>query len=297
MFPFLPAFVPDILQITPVVLAFCYGLAPVIRKHPVPFYILFAIATFSVTWFKLVNSIMGPDTPSFVLAVSAWFEALPVASLWLNTCFQVLTSSHTGVAFYLIVMFIGAMEPTARVKRLLSIRTEMSIIGGIIIFAHCVRVHALIFLGVDPSFQAQWGELGGLFMMLAYSIVGSLLTIVFMVLWVTSFRAVRRKFKPGAWKRLQRLAYPFMALTVIQGMLIATSHILLFYPFDGQRFYMAMMSSPTGWLSNFAGDCATVATYLMIGIFYLVMRLNKRRADIMRKERRAVRREKTSAAD
>ena len=42
---------------------------------------------------------------------------------------QLLTSSFTGVALYLVVMFVGALERTPIVKRLLSVRSEGLVYG------------------------------------------------------------------------------------------------------------------------------------------------------------------------
>ncbi len=293
MFPFIPDFVPDILQITPLVLVFCYVFAPAIRKYPIPFYAFFTIAVAIVSWFNPIIGIMGESAPDIARAAESWYTTLSAFSPGMRAIFDVLTSSHTGVAFYLVVMFIGALEPTPTVKRLLAIRTEMSIIGGIIIFAHCVRVIELVFLAGDPAFQQVWGEKGALFMFLAYGVVGSVLTVIWFVLWITSFRVIRRTFRPGEWKKLQRLAYPFMALTVAQGILIALAHLLIGYPFQGEQFIMAIMLQPTAWLSTFAENVATAAFYLSIGIAYLVLRLNKNNADKRKRARSAMRQNRT----
>lgn len=232
MLPFIPAFVPNILQALAVVCLFFLPLSRQVRNHPAVFYALFAACS-----------------------AATFFEPLPGGAL-ADTLVQLVASCYTGVAIYLAVMFAGALPKRWKAtKRLLSIRSEMSIIGGIVIFAHCLRVLSLAPLSFSWYWGLIWGE-GALPMLLACGVVGPALLVCFMVPWVTSFPFVRRRMSYPAWKRTQKLAYPFMALLVLQGAFLAVGH--------------GMYVGPEG--PGFAVYATTAVTYLAIGVAYLALK-------------------------
>lgn len=94
-------------------------------------------------------------------------------------------------------------------------------------------------------------------MLIACGIVGPALLICFMVPWVTSFPFVRKNMSFKTWKKTQRLAYPFMALLVLQEFLLAVSH----------GVYMGVGSADS------VRYAATALTYLAIGVMYLVLKI------------------------
>lgn len=255
MFPFVPDIVPSVLQALAVVTAFCYSCATPLRRHPAPFYLVFAGGALLKT---LEGSLPLP----------------PAAQLLVNA----LASSYTGVAFYLVVMFAGALDKRKPwVKTLLSVRSELSIIGGFIIFAHCVRVAFMPFLALLGPWDAIWGE-ASLPMFLAIAIIGPALTVCFLVPWVTSFRFIRSKMSHARWKKIQRLAYPFMALMLAQGCLLAVGHAVYVWHHFGSY------ASPE---VEFAKYVLTAATYFAFAVAYACLKAKgasqtaeKTRADI-----------------
>lgn len=190
-------------SILPALLFTCLACIPFsrrIKKNPIVFYVVFGGCA--------------------LLTFLPFLKRFP--AIW--AIIQLFSSCYTGVAFYLAVMFAGAIPKSWQVtKRLLSIRSEMSIAGGFVIFAHCVRVA----FTVPLSFSSYWGSIwseAAMPMLIACDIVGPALLICFMVPWVTSFPFVRKNMSFKTWKKTQRLAYPFMALLVLQGFLLAVGH-------------------------------------------------------------------------
>ena len=125
--------------------------------------------------------------------------------------------------FYLLVMFAGAFpKKWWFMKRLLSVRTEMSIIGGFVIFAHVIQVlhYGSVFLSL-LIWDKAWG--GGLTIRqsscsLLRASWGCRLRCASLLPWITSFRTVRGIMGALDVGKVQRLrADPFMALMVLQG--------------------------------------------------------------------------------
>ena len=283
MLPFFPAFVPNLLQAAPFVLAFALLCAKPLCAHPGPFYLFWTLAVLAVTWYDPVVSIMGADAPQLALAWQSQVQALPTTTPLLDAVVQLVTSSYTGVCLYFIVMFAGALERTPLVKRLLSVRSELSVIGGIVIAAHLVRVVGFLMLSLSPMWERMWGQPAAGIMFAAAVIVGLPLTVTFLVPWITSFKAVRRRLSPKAWKRTQLLAYPFVFLMVAQGFLLAVGHALHGYPYDGTGVMMALATDPGAWLASFAQQVVTAWLYLALGAGYAVLRLRKRSRDKARR--------------
>ncbi len=113
-------------------------------------------------------------------------------------------------AIFVAVMFAGALGPRHILgKRLISVRTELSIIGSVLIGAHVV-VYTVGFIR-NPMLEPL--EL----MLLCTALLSYALVLP---LWATSYITVRRRIRPDHWKRLQRLAYVVYFLMFLHGFLI-----------------------------------------------------------------------------
>ena len=160
MIPFIPSIVPNILQALVLVLAFSLVLAPVLRKYPVPFYVAFFLMSLLTLTETFTTAVLNPD-----------FEEI----------LELFVSCYTGVAFYLVVMFAGALPRKWWVtKRLLSVRTELSIIGGFIIGAHVIRVFDLIPLSFSMYWNFIWANAAPI-MFAAVSLVGIPLLVLSLI--------------------------------------------------------------------------------------------------------------------
>lgn len=238
MLPYIPDVVPNIIVALVIVVAFVMAFAPALRKCPVVFYAVW-IAACMATFVDIVR----------------WIP-------WLYYVVQAFASCYTGVAFYLLVMFAGAFpKKWWFTKRLLSVRTEMSIIGGFVIFAHVIQVLIMVPLSFTPIWDKAWGGgLTSIIMFIAASVVGVPLTVCFFVPWITSFRTVRGIMEHSTWKKVQRLAYPFMALMVLQGILLSIGH--------------AVYAQPGG--DGFVGYVVNALAYAAIGAAYVALKLRRR---------------------
>ncbi len=237
MIPFVPQVIPNILQALVFAGAFSLVFAPVLRKHPVPFYVLFIVAC--------------------VLSFSSVLIFVPT----LYYVDQLLASCYTGVAIYLLVMFAGALPKSwAVTKRLLSVRSELSILGGFVILFHVVKVVPMVPLAFTSAYSRIWGDALP-WMFVATVVVGVPLLVCFLVPWITSFKFIRNRMEHKKWKRVQRLAYPFMALLVAQGMLLAAGHAAYVGAGD----------------ARFVNYVVVAATYGVIGVTYLALKLVQRR--------------------
>ena len=132
-----------------------------------------------------------------------------------DVLFILMQKAHLAFAFFVVVMFIGALSEKSRVRIWLQpIRAELSIIGCILALGHIVRYLASIGVRIlsNPS---------------AYSIniqlsfyLSLFLTLLLLLLGVTSFKFIKHRMSGQAWKRVQWLAYPFFLLIWI--------HVLLY---------------------------------------------------------------------
>ncbi len=158
---------------------------------------------------------------AFVVAyyLLGWSEKLPGAvNSWGMDLFQ---RGALSTATFIIVMFLGTItKQNAFSIRLLKIRGEISIIGCILAFAHNIVFGVVYF----PMLISRPEALDGPRLWAAYL---TLILLALMIpLFLTSFRCIRKKMRPKAWKRLQRLAYPFYYLIYI--------HVMLLYSIDAK---------------------------------------------------------------
>lgn len=140
------------------------------------------------------------------------YAGLVVAGVNLNAWRMatfVLQKGYLSSVLLGIVMFTGCLDDTSVLKhRLRPIRGELSVLSFIFVLGHLA-----VFL---PSYAPRLFAGAALKGNVTVSIVVALvLTAIFVALGVTSFRSVRRRMNPKAWKNLQRLSYVMVALCVV----------------------------------------------------------------------------------
>ena len=148
-----------------------------------------------------------------------------------------------AIAFFLLVMFAGAINSKWRItKKLMSIRSEMAILGAILIIPHVViyiiQVILRLFDGKVIT-SMQW----------IYLIIGLLAVIIMIPLTITSFESIKNKLKYIKWKSIQRWAYLFLLLIYI--------HIAI----------VLLSSKSFNWIKF------TIYTFMFL--LYVVLRINK----------------------
>lgn len=189
-----------------------------------------------------------------ILAVAAYF-LLP-ASLAMHgdgaaaLFTKAMQRGTFGFALLVVVMFVGVWGQVSTLRRWLGpIRRQLSIMGCLLMVPH-VAFYAPAYLKSMALFDA-----GRVSLSLAVALV---VTVLGVVLFVTSFLAVKRRMPGAAWRRIQALSYVFFGLAFV--------HSILFL-------------AP----SAFAGrmeSVVNVGAYGVIACLYLVLRLRRRYCDL-----------------
>lgn len=198
-------------------------LAKTIKKHPRVAYTVMAIPALLV----MIPTILG------WCGVEVFnFVGVPVLGQLLRDYIHMGTLGHP---LLIIIMYMGALDTRRTyVKRLMSIRKELSIIVGFPVLTHAlIRVvntfpRALTYFTNHESYIAVrpvTNELGAGLTNSSY-VLGILLLVVFLPLWITSFDAVHRRMGGARWKKTQRWAYLLYALLFVHAMGMHTGNLL-----------------------------------------------------------------------
>lgn len=198
-------------------------LAKSIKKHPGLYYTLFAIP-FVLVALPSLGKLFGVEIAGFV--------RVPFLGEIIRDYIHMGTFGHP---LLIIIMYIGALEVRKTpVKKLMSIRKEMSIISGFAVFAHSlIRVmgsvpNAFRFFADNEEYMANTkvvSALGAGFSSFSF-LLGVIMLIIFIPLWVTSFDAVRKRMGNVKWKKLQKWSYVLYATLFIHAMGIQVGGML-----------------------------------------------------------------------
>lgn len=131
---------------------------------------------------------------------------------------KIFMRGYISIAFFILVMLAGALNPKWRITRkLLSVRAELAIIASIFIISHASIYFARFILLKFPKMM-KTGIIPKLY--IGYIIIGLIAFIIMLPLFITSFKKVRRKMQGMQWRNLQRWAYTFYFLVYIHILLI-----------------------------------------------------------------------------
>ncbi|MFI3261879.1 MAG: ferric reductase-like transmembrane domain-containing protein [Rikenellaceae bacterium] len=184
-----------------------------IKKHSNYYYWGFGILSFLFA-FPVFARLCGFEVPFNV-------SSIPV----IGTISRELSSAAYFIhPVLVIIMAMGAFSPKiSMIGKLMTIRKELSIIVGFPLIAHLAKRLFSTFPSAWKYF-AQYeesitnpkvvSELGsniqnGVF------VLGIVMTVFFLVLWVTSFDGVRRKMGSKNWKKVQKWSYGLYAMLFI----------------------------------------------------------------------------------
>lgn len=145
---------------------------------------------------------------------------------------------NVAIAFFLLVMFAGALNPKWKLtKKLLSIRAESAILGCILLLPHgvmyLVRFINKILLHKPITI-----------LYIIYLIIGLIAFIIMIPLFITSLKKVRSKMSYADWKKIQRWAYPFYLLSYV--------HIVLALLNDDEIDIMKLSIYTIGFVGYFS---------------------------------------------
>ena len=207
-----------------VITGFSILLARSIKKRATVYYILFSIP-FILVAIPIILRWCGVE-------MTFSFTRIPILGQILRDYIHMGTFGHP---LLIVIMYMGALDPKIpAVKKLMSIRKELSIISGFPIFTHSlIRVsnnfpNSLRFFTDHSEYMAAGRvvhELGA--GISSFSMVlGILMLALFIPLWVTSFDSVHKRMGNIKWKKLQKWSYVLYATLFIHAMGIQVGGML-----------------------------------------------------------------------
>ncbi len=121
-----------------------------------------------------------------------------------------------GTALFVVVMITGALpNGSAAMKKLMPIRGELSIIASILTLGHNITYGKTYFVMLFTQPDMLSGT------QLLACLTSLVMICIMLPLFITSFKAVRRRMSAKSWKKLQRAAYVFYALIYVHIMLLS----------------------------------------------------------------------------
>jgi DMSO/TMAO reductase YedYZ heme-binding membrane subunit len=194
-----------------------------IKRYAAVYYIAFAIP-FALVAIPFICRLLGMEMFNF--------SSIPFLGGILRDYIHMGT---LGFPLLVIIMYTGALNPkNPTVKKLLSIRKELSILSGFPILTHSlIRVtnnfpNALKFFTDNEDYMAGTkvtSALGAGITSFSF-VLGILMLAIFIPLWITSFDAVRKRMGNIKWKKLQQWAYVLYAMLFIHAIGIQAGAML-----------------------------------------------------------------------
>lgn len=150
-------------------------------------------------------------------AVCAYAGITAGFPVWFSTwVWPIVARGALGTALFVVVMMTGAFaNGSAAIKKLMPIRGELSIIASILTLGHNVTYGKTYFVMLFTRPEMLYGT------QLAACLTSVIMICIMIPLFITSFKAVRRKMSPKKWKKLQRAAYVFYVLIYVHIMLLS----------------------------------------------------------------------------
>lgn len=170
-----------------------------------------------------------------------------------------------GLPLLLIIMFTGALNTKSYLaKKLLPIRKELSILCGFPVLTHALfRVSFTFPNSFKKLFLSPEQPLaeGRIYAEIGY-MIGIFMTVIFLVLWITSFSRVRRKLGRGQWKKIHRWAYVLYFLIYVHSILLNLGWIL------GGRTPVASYDRTPEWITE-------IVSMTLIFLLYIILKIRK----------------------
>ncbi|MBU3160002.1 ferric reductase-like transmembrane domain-containing protein [Clostridium frigoris] len=175
-----------------------------IKKNYITYYLVSIFIGFITTVYEVLRITSGAKLYGFPLYLE-----------------KIFMRGHISIAFFILVMFAGALNSKWKISRkLLSIRAELAIIASIFIIPHSL-IYFVRFIALKLPEMINIGMIPTLY--IGYIIVGIIAFIIMIPLFITSFKKIRRKMQNGQWRKLQKRAYIFYFLAYIHILLILLS--------------------------------------------------------------------------
>jgi DMSO/TMAO reductase YedYZ heme-binding membrane subunit len=191
-------------------------LAKSIKKYPFVYYTIFALP--ALLFFA--RSLFG----------SEGFFAFSRGGVIGQIMREYVHFSGFSFPLLIIIMFVGALPlSNPYVKRLMMIRKELSIISGFPIIVHIWVRWGMgmstfeYFFGSGEA--AVRGGAGAIYANSAY-LLGAAMSVLFLILWITSFDFVHRWLGGVRWKKVQWWSYVLYAMIFTHSILLSVSRLV-----------------------------------------------------------------------
>ncbi len=199
-------------------------LAKSIKKHSNVYYWIFGVLSFCFI-IPMVARLTGITLPFNI-------GQIPLIGLSASELSSAANFIHP---ILIIIMYMGALSPKiTAVGRLMSIRKELSIIVGFPVLAHATKRLFGTFPGGwqyffdNETFMQNprvTSALGSGISSFAF-VLGLVMTILFLVLWITSFDSVHRKLGSKRWKSVQKWSYGLYAMLFLHSICLQAGSII-----------------------------------------------------------------------
>lgn len=184
---------------------------------------------FTGRWIKKYSGVLYVASAmlSIFTVYAIWTPLYKEAGELPRLLMSLLTHGTLASALFIVVMMIGALpKKHLLLRQAMQLRAELSILACILILGHNIafgrNYFRLFFTSNELAPNYYWAAL-----------VSLLLIALMLPLFITSFPAVRKKMSGKAWKKLQKLAYPFYALLYLHVLLLHGVNTL-----EGQPIYI-----------------------------------------------------------
>lgn len=156
---------------------------------------------------------------------------------------------HLSTILFIIVMFTGALDEESSARhKLQPLRAELSILSFIFIIGH-----------VFAYLQGYIPMLTGIHLIktnvIASIAIAIMLSVIFFLLAITSFKFIRSKMEYKNWKRLQKLSYAMVALLAL--------HIIFVF------------GTSTTSFGQITASGMRMVVYLVVFVAYAILRVRK----------------------
>jgi len=109
---------------------------------------------------------------------------------------QIIYQGHMTFALFMLVMFAGAFKKKSKAKiTLMRVRRENAILGFMFLVPHAVFLIITALSALNPT--------------------GTIVFLIMIPLFITSFPKIRKKMHPLQWRKLHKWAYPAYAFIYI----------------------------------------------------------------------------------
>lgn len=226
-----------------------------IKKKTYIYYIILSIPTLLAV-VQYVSQLAGMDIDLYKMSIIGDIMKINIYMLPL------------GLPLLLIIMFTGALKTKSYLaKKLLPIRKELSILCGFPVLTHALFRISFTFpnsfkkLFLSPEQPLAEGRI---YAEIGY-MIGIFMTIIFLVLWITSFSSVRRRLARGQWKKIHKWAYVLYFLIYVHSTLLNLGWIL------GGRTPVTSYDRVPEWITE-------IVSMTLIFLLYILLKIRKRRS-------------------